>query len=155
MTRRTVAAAVLALAAALSACSRAPQGLPSEPLPTVSGGVVSLAACPTDKCLTVKVAPWCPYCRAATPTLLRLRGYLAQRGVTMRFVVGLDREPAVRDYARKFGPDTVIDLHDAVPTPEGVPHFMVTDRKGTVLKDVPGMPQTDSLSELAEFFGLS
>jgi hypothetical protein len=144
---------VVGLLAALAACSRAPAALPTDALPTLEGKSVSLSSCPTEKCLTVQVAPWCHYCRAATPLLLKLRPYLAERGVTMRFVVGLDKMAALRDYAAVFGPDTALDAKGAVGG-SGVPHFMVSDRQGRVIKDVPGMPQLDTVEDVAAYFGL-
>ncbi len=154
-TRRFLVGAAL-LSAALAACSRSSgpvDQLPAAPLQALDGKAASLAACPTAKCLTVQVAPWCHFCREATPTILKLRPYLAQRGVTTRIVVGLDRLPALRDYAAIFGPDTLLDPAGAVAS-NGVPHFMVSDKTGKIIKDVPGMPQVDSLDDLASYFGL-
>lgn len=131
--------------------------LPSEPLPTLSTGkTVSLASCPTAKCLTVVVAPWCGYCRSATPHVLALREYLNTRGVTTRVVVGMDKMQNVKDYALEFGPDTLIDPAGQV-TANGVPHFFVTDAAGAVLKEVAGVPAgLDDLGprDFASFFGL-
>jgi hypothetical protein len=114
---------------------------------------VALASCPTRKCLTAYVAPWCPHCREATPAIIALRDYLKPRGVTTRVIVGLDKPKAVRDYAATFGPDTILDPAGTLQ-PGGVPHFYVTDDTGALIKDVPGMPMTDSLDDLAAFFGV-
>lgn len=151
LTRVAVLAAMAALAWACSGSPKVGQGQ----YETLGGPSVSLASCPAAKCLTVEVAPWCPYCRAATPMLLKLRPYLAKQGVPMRFVVGLDKPAAVRAYAAKFGPDTALDPEGTFAANGGVPRFFVQDRTGAVIKDVPGMPQTDSVNELAGYFGLN
>lgn len=101
----------------------------------------SLAACPTAKCLTVYVAPWCGYCRRATPMLLALRGYLKKNGVAMRVVIGLDRPEAMLAYAKVFGPDTFLDPNGRAQPASGVPNFRVSDAKGVVLHSQSGVPQ--------------
>ena len=147
----------LLLAFLLGACSRpgATEKLPDINLPTVSAKPgPSLASCPERKCLTVYVAPWCGYCRAATPMLIALRRYLRQNQVETRFVVGKDRLASLRDYARVFGPDTLLDVDDAFAV-DGVPHFFVSDPHGAILKEVSGMPTGDyPLEEIAGYFGL-
>ena len=70
--------ATLVLAAAVAACSGGDSSvarrLPDTRLPTLAGPVgQSLAECPTDKCLTVVVAPWCGVCHQVTPDIVRLR----------------------------------------------------------------------------------
>ena len=73
--------AVLVLAAFLGGCSSSASDSPLKArLPRLSGeSGASLADCPTPRCLTVYVAPWCHYCRAATPLLIELRAYLQAR----------------------------------------------------------------------------
>lgn len=146
--------AVVVALAGLAACSRAPRSLGEAELPTLGGGVVSPASCPTEKCLTVYVAPWCGYCRAATPQLIKLRTHLEKAGVSMRFIVGMDEAPAVEDYAAVFGPEALLDPRNAFGASGGVPHFYVTDKGGRVLRDLAGMPRLDSVQDLAEYFGL-
>src|SRR5437016_5581843 len=91
----------------LGGCSRASgekDSLPDVKLETLAGNAkVSLASCPTAKCLTVVVAPWCPYCRAATPQITELRKFLKQRSISSRIVVAMDKPEALREYARAFG----------------------------------------------------
>ncbi len=143
----------------LTACARSGEGdrLPDVRLPTYAAQQSSsLSACGARKCLTVYVAPWCHYCRESTPMLLALRDYLGQRGVETRFVVGKDALTALRDYARVFGPGTMLDVHDALEV-GGVPHFLVSDDRGFILKEISGIPAgaTDlSLEEVAASFGL-
>ena len=151
-------ATLLVLAASLlAACSRTQVGdkLPDVRLPTFSAQEgSSLASCPTRKCLTAYVAPWCHYCREGTPMLLALRQYLQKQDVSLRFVVGKDRLPALREYAQVFGPDTLLDVDDSLSV-EGVPHFFVSDSGGHILKEISGIPAGDySLEEIASSFGL-
>ena len=114
-------------------------------LPTLSSArPVALASCPTKRCLTVYVAPWCGFCRRSTPMFKKLKESLRWRMVTTRIVVGMDKESAVRGYAREFGGDTLLDFEGAL-SPRGVPHLFLTDRTGTVIRSRAGAPE--SLSE--------
>jgi hypothetical protein len=143
----------------LAACSRdeGSDKLPDVRLPTVSAQESpSLASCPARKCLTAYVAPWCHYCRESTPMLIALRGYLGKHGVATRFVVGKDAVEALSRYAQVFGPDTMLDVHDAVEV-GGVPHFFVSDDKGVILKDISGVPAGATelpIEQVAATFGL-
>ena len=114
-----------------------------------------LSSCPTDKCLTVVVAPWCPVCRSVTQNIKALRGYLRVAGVTSRVVVGLSPDyNTLKQYAEEFGPDAQIDLARALK-PRGVPMFIVSDRKGKILKTVAGFPgDAESSPKLASALGL-
>ena len=155
---RARAATLLLLAAGLLAsCSRTEETekLPDVRLPTYSAQEgPSLKSCPARKCLTVYVAPWCHYCRESTPMLMSLRGFLKARGVATRFVVGKDALTALRGYAREFGPDTMLDVHDVLGI-GGVPHFFVSDERGVILKEVSGVPSGDvPVEEVAASFGL-
>ena len=152
------AIAVLALACALAACSgsgsSASSRLPDARLPTLAGSTgQSLAECPTDKCLTVVVAPWCGVCHQAAPDIVRLRRYLDASGVSSRVVVGLADIGPIREFAAQFGADALLDAGGAM-TPRGVPFFVISDRTGKVLHVVNGFPQTDSAAQLAEALGL-
>lgn len=142
---------------ALSACSSEPSRpyLPPIELAKLSSGKgPSMASCPTAKCLTIYVAPWCGYCRAGTPTMLALRAFLTREKVTTRVVVGMAPLDDVKEYARDFGPDTLLDPGNAVGVRGGVPHFFVSDAAGRILKKVAGMPQTRDVELLAAYFGL-
>ncbi|MBI4423903.1 MAG: redoxin family protein [Elusimicrobia bacterium] len=103
------------------------------------GKSVSLASCPTRRCLTVYVAPWCGYCRRGTPLIRELRKVLQSKGMDSRVVVGMDKEPALREYARDFGPDALLDTEQALD-PGGVPHFFVSDGQGKVMRHIAGLP---------------
>lgn len=151
------AAVALLLAAGLAACSSggAPRGLPNLRLPTLGGiSGPSLASCPTAKCLTVLVAPWCGICHHAAPSIVRLRRYLDGIGVASRVVVGAsDDLPAIKEFAAEFGPDALLDEAGAMRA-RGVPLFLVSDRRGRVLAAVDGFPNVRGPEEFARALGL-
>jgi len=101
-----------------------------------------LGSCPGAKCLTVYVAPWCGYCRRATPLLKEAKAALAAQGISTRIVIGMDQLAAVEEYAREFGADALIDVDSKVKVPGGVPHFFMSDAGGTILKNQAGAPPT-------------
>ncbi|OGR56528.1 MAG: hypothetical protein A2X36_11475 [Elusimicrobia bacterium GWA2_69_24] len=136
-------------------------GFPEAPLVSVDGQKVSLKECPTAKCLTAYVAPWCGVCRASTALIVDLKGYLRERGVAMRVVVGRDRAGAMTDYARELGPDTLLDPSGLVDVGGGVPQFIVSDASGRILLRQPGVPRivqppvpVEALQEMADFLRL-
>ena len=133
---------------------RAPKTLklPPVPLDALGGGAESLAKCPTGRCLTVVVAPWCGYCRAATPLLLELRALLKKRGFATRFVVTMDEPRNLREYAAVFGKETLLDENSLIRT-RGVPAFLVSDADGTVLRSIAGAPQTGDAPAVADYLG--
>lgn len=126
-----------------------------------TGKSASLKSCPTARCLTVYLAPWCGVCRASTELIKELRPWLAERGVATRIVIGRDRPEEVRDYALSFGPDTLMDPEGALPLKGGVPHFLVSDEEGTILRSQPGVLRIvrppipeEALEELSRALGL-
>ncbi len=129
--------------------------LPDLRLPTLSARLgASLASCPTAKCLTIYVAPWCGYCRAGTPLILALRRHLKERGVATRVVVGMSGLEEIEAYAREFGPDTLLDPEGSYRV-AGVPHFIVSNQKGAILRDVAGMPfAIENVADFASYYGL-
>ena len=151
--------AVLALAA-VAACSgggsKSARRLPDARLPTL-GGVVgpSLASCPTDKCLTILVAPWCGVCRAEAPNFVVLRHWLDARGISSRVVVGLsDDKAAVEKFAAEFGADALLDT-GGVLSSRSTPLLLVSDREGKVVKVVNGFPSgVRGPEELAKYLDL-
>lgn len=147
---RAVAAAVLLMAA----CGKKPAtgGFSDVVLPTADGKAnVSLASCPTERCLAVYVAPWCGYCRASTPLLKQLRPFLRRQGVDSWVIVGMDQEGELKAYAREFGADTLLDVRKAIDA-RNVPHFYMVDKTGKILKHVAGLPPnpTDLVSWILE-----
>lgn len=131
------------------------KGLPDVRLPTLSASAgESLASCATRKCFTVYVAPWCGYCRQATPLIIQLRKFLKGHGVDTRVIVGLDSLESVKEYAAAFGPETLIDMNDSLRV-KGVPHFYVSDGTGQVTKELAGFPSgVDDVERLASVFAL-
>jgi hypothetical protein len=150
------AAAVLALAACSGGADHSVRRLPDARLPTL-GGVVgpSLASCPTDKCLTILVAPWCGVCHAEAPNFVTLRHYLDAHGVSSRIVVGLSNDAAaIRKFAAEFGADALLDA-DGVMSSRATPLLLVSDREGRVLKVVEGFPSgIGGPGDLAKFLEL-
>ncbi len=149
----------LASAAFLGACT-GPGGAAQQPLPDarlVTGAGVqgpSLASCPTEKCLTVLVAPWCGVCHGAAKDIVALRRWLDARGVASRVIVGAsDDRAAVAEFGREFGPDALLDFDQTMHT-RSVPLFLVSDRTGRVLKAVPGLPRAAGSEDLARYLEL-
>ncbi|MEK7657473.1 MAG: TlpA disulfide reductase family protein [Elusimicrobiota bacterium] len=109
-------------------------------LPSLSGkSETALARCAAKKCLTVVVAPWCGVCRTKAELIKRLGAIVKARGVETRVVVGMDTEEAVREFAREFGPDTLLDPAGRLRV-AGVPHFLVSDSSGVIVNKAAGMP---------------
>ena len=153
-----VLALVLLAAAGCTGSGPGPGGqsaLPDVRLKTLGGATAeSLAGCPTDKCLTVLVAPWCGVCHQVTPDIVRLRRHLDEKGVTSRVVVGMASLDEITPFAARYGPDALLDPDGAFKA-RGVPLFVTTARGGKVLKTVPGFPRgSGTLGELAAAFGL-
>lgn len=115
--------------------------MPDVRLATVAGPLAaSLSTCPTDKCLTVIVAPWCGICRKEAPNIVQFRRWLATKGVSSRVVVGLSPDAkAVRAFAADFGPDAQLDP-DVKVQARATPTFLVSDRDGKILKILEGFP---------------
>jgi|CXWL01.1.fsa_nt_gi thiol-disulfide isomerase/thioredoxin len=148
---------VLALAVLLCACGGegVASKLPDVRLPTLGGPLgPSLATCSTEKCLTVLVAPWCGVCHSVAPDIVRLRRHLDSAGVSTRVVVGLAELPQIKEFAAEFGSDALLDPERKMSA-NGVPLFLVTNRKGEVIKRLAGFPSgRPTPQQLAEFFGL-
>ena len=154
--RVLVAAAALALGACSGGGDRAVRRLPDARLPTL-GGVVgpSLASCPTDKCLTILVAPWCGVCHANAANFVSLRHYLDAHGVSSRIVVGLSNDSAaIKKFAAEFGADALLDADGALSS-RATPLLLVSGRDGRILKVVEGFPsQMRGPDELAKYLDL-
>ena len=153
--RLLVVLAVCSLA--LAACGGSAGGpqLPDVRLSTLGGPLgPSLAKCPTDKCLTVVVAPWCSVCHQVTPDIVRLRRFLSAAGVSSRVVVGLADLSQIKEFAALYGSDALLDPDGAMQA-RGVPLFLVTNREGKVIKRLEGFPRgADTEAALAGYFGL-
>ncbi len=135
---------ILAVLLIFSGCSGTPpeQGrLKGVSLPTLSGSTVELASCPSSKCLTVYLAPWCGYCRRATPLIIKLRESLKAKGVPTRVAVGMDGLQSLQEYARVFGPDTLLDPENKVGI-SAVPQFFLSDSEGNLVRQLAGAPES-------------
>jgi thiol-disulfide isomerase/thioredoxin len=148
------------LGLSLAACAREEgavvREMPDLRLATAAGPLApSLATCPTDKCLTVIVAPWCGICRKEAPNIVQFRRWLAQKGVSSRVIVGLSPDAqAVRAFAETFGPDALVDA-DAKVQARATPTFLVSDRDGKILKVLEGFPSASKgPADLAQLLGL-
>jgi len=99
----------------------------------------TLKSCPTEKCLNIYLSPWCGVCRASTDLVKELQPWLAERGIASRVIIGRDRPEAIDEYAKVFGPETLIDPDGVVPIKGGVPQFLISDGEGNILKRQPGV----------------
>ncbi len=150
---------VFALTVAVVFCACESDGvaskLPDVRLSTLGGPLgPSLASCSTEKCLTVVVAPWCGVCHSVAPEIVRLRRHLDSAGISSRVVVGLAELPQIKEFAAVFGSDALLDPDRVMPA-RGVPLFLVTNRKGEIIKRLDGFPSgTSSPEQLAGQFGL-
>lgn len=68
-----------------------------------------------------------------------MRSFLKSQGVETRIVIGLDSPQPVQEYARVFGPETLLDLNESMRV-SGVPHFYVSDATGRIINEVAGLP---------------
>jgi thiol-disulfide isomerase/thioredoxin len=108
------------------------------------------------KRLVIYMAPWCGPCRASIPSDRELADYLSGHGVETTFVVGMDGLEACGDMARTVGRPVLAD-----PSGEWaksadinvVPHYLVTDASGKILKRVRGAPQGPP-ADVARYLGL-
>lgn len=147
---------LLALLLLPRSCSPGP-AFPDTPLETLSGAKAApLSGCPTAKCLTIVVAPWCGICQAVVPHILELRKHLDAQGVTTRVVVGYAPLETLKTFAAPYGPDTQLDPSgERTPPKDGIPLFVVTDHEGRSLKRVVGFPSGSTSPEsLAAAFSL-
>lgn len=127
--------------------------LPGLSLADARGKETFLPECPKDRCLTVYLTPWCPYCRRATGLVQALQKELPEKGVAVRVVVGQDEDAKCRDYAAQFGAGALLDC-DKRWSPGGVPHFFVSDDAGGILKAASGAPEGESTAQFSARLGL-
>jgi hypothetical protein len=145
-TKRREAAEAAREAAEKERRSKAKDSVLDVDLPTADGNaMVWLAGCPTAKCLTIYVAPWCGVCREGSGAIKALSAHLTGRGITTRIVVGRDSISSVASYASEFGSKTLLDPDEKVAL-RGVPHFFVSSEGGSILFEKSGM-YTDGSAE--------
>jgi len=116
--------------------------LPELTLPALDGKEAFLPDCAKAKCLTVVVAPWCPHCRTSTGVLVALEDYLPAHDVGMRVIVSASDEDKVHDYAKLFGPHTLVDPGAAFRVP-GFPCYIISTKDGAILKQDGSAPENE------------
>ncbi len=97
--------------------------------------------CLEDKCLTVYVAPWCPACKSLRPTIIDMAKTLKTEGVEVKVIVGQDSQKATEKYATSYPFPVLLDPKGeffSLTNQRGVPFFMVSDRKGNIIKKMSG-----------------
>jgi hypothetical protein len=109
--------------------------------------------CSAARCLTIYVAPWCPFCRRSTSRFIAMRKFLAGRGVPTIFVVGGAELGLCEEYAQEFGPKTLLDPNASLQVP-GYPHFIITDANGATLSEGPANLDSDNMESHARALGL-
>ncbi len=120
--------------------------MPSEMLPEYTRGVKTADSyvggrCLQDRCLTIVVAPWCPACQRAKPTIEGLREQLESEGRPVSLVIAMDKPEALEREAATFEKPVVLDVAGRFykrAKVKGVPYFAVTNRKGEVLEKLSG-----------------
>lgn len=143
---------------------RRPSYLPDLPLPSsTADGAASDE--PADRlscggargCLVVYVAPWCGPCNASLPGDVALAEHLATKGWETHFVVGMDKEKACLEMARRLGRPARIDTDGRwakAANVRGVPHFLVTTPSGKIIKRQAGAYLAPP-AEAARLLGIS
>jgi hypothetical protein len=148
----------LVFAALLGGCSAVGRTdvLPAARLYTLAGDLAApLNTCPTERCVTIAVAPWCSVCRAHAEDIKAFRRYLDERSIQSRVVVGSSKDRvAIAAFALEFGSETQLDPVGALKIPS-VPHLILSDREGRVLKRLLGIPAPSSKpTDFAKMLGL-
>ena len=125
-----------------------PQRLAAAALPrlgadgALTGEAAAAGRCLGSKgCLIVYVAPWCGPCKASLPHDRALADLVKGRGIETTFVVGMDAMPRCQEMARAIGREVLVDEKGAWARTmgiRGVPHFLVTNADGKVLKRQAG-----------------
>jgi thiol-disulfide isomerase/thioredoxin len=143
---------------------RRPSYLPDLPLAaTTAEGTPSgepgerLSCGGANGCLVVYVAPWCGPCNASLPGDVALAEHLAEKGWETHFVVGMDREKACLEMARRLGRPARLDLDGRwakAANVRGVPHFLVTTPSGKIVKRQAGAYLAPP-AEAARLLGIS
>lgn len=114
--------------------------LTAEGAPTGESG--SAERCTGEKgCLIVYVAPWCGPCKQSLPHDRALADLVKTRGIETTFVVGMDSLPKCQEMARAIGREVLVDEKGTWARKmgiSGVPHFLVTNTNGKVLKRQAG-----------------
>jgi len=122
--------------------SKLPQEyLPSHYQGTQESSVRVGGKCLKERCLTIYVAPWCKVCLQMHGTIVSMRQQLETEGVGVQVVAGMDKPPALVQYAQTFDQPVLLDVQGAFKKKAGikaVPYFVVTNRKGEKLETALG-----------------
>ncbi len=97
--------------------------------------------CSTDRCLTIYVAPWCPYCTQLTPVIDQMARDLQSEGVSVALIVGSDSLGKVKAYAKKYSVPVYEDANGDYYRSIGVtavPYFAVTNASGKIVETMLG-----------------
>ena len=100
-----------------------------------------------ERCVSVYMAPWCPYCKTAVPTVQSLLKKTRHGGKTgVRVIVGMGHNPGDSEKMAKGIASGGVILDDSTELAQklnvrGVPAFQVLDKEGTVLIDGPDARQ--------------
>ena len=136
-------AALASAKVATQARTPGPAGLlPELTMHTLAGKEAFLPECAKAKCLTVVLAPWCPHCRKSTDVLIALQDYLPAHDVDMRVIVAADSNMKVREYAKKFGPETIVDAGSKFKV-GGFPDYIVSTEGGAILSEGGNGPEDE------------
>jgi hypothetical protein len=77
-----------------------------------------------------------------TEVLVALQDYLPAHDVDMRVIVVADSDMKVRDYAKKFGPETIIDAGSKFRV-GGFPDYIVSTEGGAILSQGGNAPEDE------------
>lgn len=98
-------------------------------------------SCLRNRCLTIYLAPWCPYCRKSHAAILDAVKQLEARGITTSIVLGMDKPEALVAYAADFPFPVYFDSNKAYFKKlgmKGVPHSIVWLPGGKIVKNESG-----------------
>ena len=106
-------------------------------------------SCLRNRCLTIYLAPWCPYCRKSQGAILDAVKQLEARGISTTIILGMDKPEALVAYAADFPFPVYFDSNNAYFKKldmKGVPHSIVWLPGGKIIKHKSGgFPSADSL----------
>jgi thiol-disulfide isomerase/thioredoxin len=94
-----------------------------------------------ERCVSIYMAPWCPHCKTALPTVQNLLKLSQQGGKNgVRVVVGMGRNPGDSEAMAKNIASHGVLIDDTTEIAEklnvrGVPAFQVLDKEGKLLLD--------------------
>ncbi len=106
-------------------------------------------SCLRNRCLTIYLAPWCPYCKSSHTAILDAVKQLDARGISTTVILGRDKTEALLEYAADFPFPVYLDPNKAYFKElgmKGVPHWIVWLPGGKIIKNESGgFSSADSL----------